>query len=375
MNACRLDISAKELDKLLDQLDANGIPANAPGAGPVYPYRMRPLRVDVRRAGQRPAVLSLAARALGAKWMSLVTATRVTAGTPCLVYLITIDGAWEPVPGRIASTRRLDANARLWEVHVTFDAPVDVVQYAAAAWRARVLVADDSRTVRELLPQMLAKHHADTIVVSNGRAAVEAATERFDLILLDVEMPELTGVEVVTKLRGDSYIWPIAVITAISDEENRYACMEAGCDAFLSKPPEADEIGHLVRFAKPRPQFSALLGDKNVHNLVNNYVTQLREQVQQIEAAFRTGQSQTLLSLARQIRADAPACGFPALAPLAHRVEVTVSSGFPASDLRRVLCRLLCHCLATRPIGEADGSPAEPGRCPQRQVSPASANG
>ena len=106
----------------------------------------------------------------------------------------------------------------------------------------KVLVADDSADIQMLVTRFLADVAADATVVSNGREAVETALAAmhqrrpFDLILMDLHMPELDGAEAVRTLRNAGLEQPIVALTASDDIGDRERCAAAGYSDFLVKP-------------------------------------------------------------------------------------------------------------------------------------------
>ena len=103
----------------------------------------------------------------------------------------------------------------------------------------RLLVVDDNRVNRLLLGRSLEQQGHSVAFAADGRLALEMlATERFDLVLLDVEMPELDGVAVLKQLAAEGRLLEMPVImTSALDEVERIAeCIDLGADDFLSKP-------------------------------------------------------------------------------------------------------------------------------------------
>jgi adenylate cyclase len=103
----------------------------------------------------------------------------------------------------------------------------------------RLLVVDDNRVNRLLLGRTLEQQGHTVAFAADGRRALEMlATERFDLVLLDVEMPELDGVAMLKQLAADGRLLEMPVImTSALDEVERIAeCIGLGADDFLSKP-------------------------------------------------------------------------------------------------------------------------------------------
>jgi len=114
--------------------------------------------------------------------------------------------------------------------------------------RLRVLVVDDVATNRLVLASMLAKHDCSITEHDNGANALDAVqTEPFDLVLSDIHMPELDGIELVAAIRrwetneGRARM-PVYAITADAFREQHDAYLAAGMDGVISKPFKAEEI-------------------------------------------------------------------------------------------------------------------------------------
>jgi CheY-like chemotaxis protein len=99
----------------------------------------------------------------------------------------------------------------------------------------RLLLADDQRSIRESLSRLLSRQNYHVVLAENGRKAVErASTEDFDLVLLDLSMPELDGWEAIKRIASLKPLLPIVVITAHSDQ--RRWVEPSGAWALLEKP-------------------------------------------------------------------------------------------------------------------------------------------
>jgi adenylate cyclase len=103
----------------------------------------------------------------------------------------------------------------------------------------RILVVDDNPTNIKILQTRLARNGYDIIVAGDGVEALAAAREQLpDLILLDIMMPKLDGLEVCRQLRADASFpfTPIILVTAMADTKDVVAGLEAGGDEYLTKP-------------------------------------------------------------------------------------------------------------------------------------------
>jgi CheY-like chemotaxis protein/nitrogen-specific signal transduction histidine kinase len=107
----------------------------------------------------------------------------------------------------------------------------------AAPESLRVLVADDAEEIRMLVEYYLVQAGAEVLLAEDGAQAVEIALrERPDLVLTDLEMPELNGIEVIRTLRSKGYDHVLVLLTAHPEGSETDLAIEAGCNAFLAKP-------------------------------------------------------------------------------------------------------------------------------------------
>jgi two-component system, sensor histidine kinase and response regulator len=134
---------------------------------------------------------------------------------------------------------------------------------APAASPLRILVAEDNEFNAQLLEQLLGRRGHDVRLAGNGRVALDlAGEEAFDLLLLDLHMPELNGFQVAQAVREREQAagghLPIIALTARSRKEDREQCLAAGMDDFLAKPIQAADlwaaIDRVVRVRDQRPK-------------------------------------------------------------------------------------------------------------------------
>jgi DNA-binding response OmpR family regulator len=106
-----------------------------------------------------------------------------------------------------------------------------------------VLVVDDDPAIREALDRALRLEGFEVSTGDDGEAALASVEERPpDVMVLDVMMPGLTGVEVVRRLRADGYELPICVLSARDELADRVEGLRAGADDYLVKPFELEEL-------------------------------------------------------------------------------------------------------------------------------------
>jgi len=112
---------------------------------------------------------------------------------------------------------------------------------------ARILVAEDDLKQAELIRRYLEREGHLTVVVHDGREAIDEARRRSpDLLVLDVMMPKVDGLDVCRVLRADGDV-PIIMLTARSTESDRIAGLDVGADDYITKPFSLRELAARVR--------------------------------------------------------------------------------------------------------------------------------
>ena len=119
---------------------------------------------------------------------------------------------------------------------------------------ARILVVDDEPAVTDLLAYNLRKAHYDVLVAADGQEALRLARGAApDLILLDLMLPELDGLEVCRELRKTSAV-PIIMVTARDEEVDRVVGLELGADDYIAKPFGVRELLARIKAVLRRTQ-------------------------------------------------------------------------------------------------------------------------
>lgn len=116
----------------------------------------------------------------------------------------------------------------------------------------QILVVEDDAPVRNLITTTLKAHNYRFITSTNGEGGVmEAASHNPDIILLDLGLPDIDGVEVITRIRSWSNV-PIIVISARSEDSDKIDALDAGADDYLTKPFSVDELLARLRVTQRR---------------------------------------------------------------------------------------------------------------------------
>ena len=111
-----------------------------------------------------------------------------------------------------------------------------------ADYKIRVLVVDDEETVRILLQRILQAAGYEAVIAANGKEALSVIADGgIDVVMLDIKMPGLSGVEVLGKISAD---WPdlcVIMVTAVADAQTAVTAMKLGAYDYITKPFDQDE--------------------------------------------------------------------------------------------------------------------------------------
>jgi CheY-like chemotaxis protein/HPt (histidine-containing phosphotransfer) domain-containing protein len=213
----------------------------------------------------------------------------------------------------------------------------------------RILVAEDNEVNQKLTLLLLGKMGYAADLAANGLEALEALRrERYDVILMDVEMPVMDGLEASRSIHRE---WPrnerprIIAMTANAMQGDRETCLAAGMDDYLSKPIHADELAaalarHAPQSAVPEVQEGDVLDDAAlghleaatgdpafVAELVDTFLQDSPALVASLRSAQQAGHAEELHRAAHTLKSNARTFGAAPLADLCQALERTASVG------------------------------------------------
>ena len=259
--------------------------------------------------------------------------------------------------GSLAGVRLLD---RPPEVRAAAERPAPSADERQAL-RGRILLAEDGLDARRLLARHLRAAGAEVETAENGLVACELALRAaeagapYDLILMDMQMPELDGYAAAARLRAAGYRGPIVALTAHAMEDERARCLGAGCDGFAAKPILRRTLIEVARAylapAGAAPLVSALAADAEIARLLDGFVGRLPERLGAMERALGARDLVGLADLAHQLKGAATGYGFPTITEAAAELEAVAAA---RGEVERALAALadVCRRAAARPAGE-----------------------
>jgi len=219
---------------------------------------------------------------------------------------------------------------------------------AAAAVRGTVLLVEDNTVNQQVAAAMLSKLGLKVVLASNGREAVERVREqRFDLVLMDCQMPEMDGYDATAAIRRlparRRARLPVVALTANAMQDDEQKCLDAGMDDFLAKPFTLQQLyARLVRWLPPtdeadsghaaavviNPQvLDSLHGldpsgsDGLVRKVLEIFLESAARGIDQIEDAIRGGDGHSLSRAAHTLKSGAANVGAEALSNFCRQLE------------------------------------------------------
>ncbi len=240
---------------------------------------------------------------------------------------------------------------------------------------SRILLAEDGADNQKLLSYYLREAGAEVTVVGNGRlarehalAAVEAG-QSFDVIVMDMQMPQLDGYGAAACLRSKNYPGAIVALTAHAMADDRSKCLAAGCTDYLTKPVNRTKLIQTLRRhldaaraasvasaagAAPAaitptpaitpgtivPQTKQPL-EPEVQHFLKSYVASLPEQVAQLADSAERGSLEELDRLSHELQGTAGQFGFDEIAALASRTQTSIRGSAPVEAVLSGISELI----------------------------------
>jgi PAS domain S-box-containing protein len=262
---------------------------------------------------------------------------------------------------------------RLLEPHEAMVVTREAVSDGSGDWQfspARVLVVDDGDETRELLQLVLEEVGLEVEGAENGRVGVDKArTGRFDVILMDMQMPVMDGYTATTILRKEGLQTPIVALTANAMKGFERECLEAGCTGYLTKPVDLDtlveELAKLLggkrgrsgepetpadhEVARERPErewagddtplVSRLASNPRFHATIEKFVCRLEEKLEAMQACWEARDFEELARLAHWLKGSAGTVGFDGFGGPAANLEL-LSKERKEGEIEAVLSEL-----------------------------------
>ena len=198
--------------------------------------------------------------------------------------------------------------------------------------KGRVLLTEDNIDNQRLISMYLKKLGADVTIANNGQEAIDIVRDNeFDLILMDMQMPVMNGIDATIFLRNQGYSKPVIALTANAMKEDVDACYKAGCDNFIQKPVIQHQFMKVISdYLQPAtvtdeqtsPIVSSLLAEEpDMIDLVERFVARLPVFIEKINLNYEKKDWDELRRNIHELKGTSGNFGFDELYKLVQNIE------------------------------------------------------
>ncbi len=238
--------------------------------------------------------------------------------------------------------------------------------------RGKIIVAEDNPDIQKLLRHFITGAGAEVEIVETGPAALQTAlNHESDLLILDMRLPEMSGIEVVKHLRLNGYIRPIVGLTAAGTDKEIRRFLESGCDDCAIKPISRIDLIRLLRkwlrqvkstftlsgtlpdgatgvetseirrsVENNSPIFSAFHNDPNMSEIIEGYVLALPEKHDTLMRALKAGDVARFKTVVHGLHGSGGGFGFQILSDIGEELENAIADGIQSKDLVKTMRKL-----------------------------------
>jgi PAS domain S-box-containing protein len=206
------------------------------------------------------------------------------------------------------------------------------IESSSESPKIKVLLAEDNDINRILIVTILTKNGIEVESVTDGAEAIRLTRIlRPDVVLMDMQMPEVDGYEATKILKADeeTRMIPIIALTASAMKTDEERCVAVGCDAYITKPVDTNELIETVtKFAEPKKTIGTTcryLSDAAVSYFINH----LSEEVTKTENALTDGDFEIIRDVGHNLKGSGAGYGFTEVSELGARLYEAAGNGSP----------------------------------------------
>lgn len=264
----------------------------------------------------------------------------------CFVELPNLNGEHVRIIGTVRRCEYLADG--MHEIGIQFEKPIAIDDHIRLMQALRILVVDDDAAARRLAIHHLSSINATIHEAENGKAAVACVNSHpIDLILMDLDMPELNGIEAIRHIRAADFSGKIAAVTAAMNPAEHEYCLLAGADTIVKKPFIKLSFDALLAALNRPPVTSDYIADPKLNDRIRAFIGRTPRIVRHLQELFiadshKTG---TFAKLVKAVENDAGANGFSQLSETAGHLYSILSYNLDKYAVTKGLIETLNACL------------------------------
>lgn len=360
-------MKAAELQKLHEELEAASQAGTHARKCIRLDYVQLSVRVEMHQPGGATISLSYAARNISSEGLGILHNSYVHPNTRCIVFLKHRDG--REVPIEASAVRCRHVKGLIHEVGIRFKAPINVRDFLnvdpmegsftlehvdPTKLSGSLLHIEDSPMDRRLVRHYLAETALNIVSVESGKAALERIAEGFDAIVVDNDLADMTGIELVQTLRAQGIAVPIIMLTADTRPVAKEGARSAKVSAIIPKPTtKAVMLQALAEFLiidntgateTGGAVVSVLSPGDPTFKFVPEFIEELKQFAEKINKAVATDDTATARRICYQLKGAAPALGFVTIGEAANTAMLSLDAGQGISESGKQLRQLVGLC-------------------------------
>ncbi len=193
----------------------------------------------------------------------------------------------------------------------------------------RILLVEDGIDNQVLIKTILKNSGAEVCLAENGKIAIEKASmEQFDIILMDMQMPEMDGYEATRLLRSEGFEKPILALTANTSQDDQDSSINAGCNDVMTKPVRKQKlIDAVYNYAVGNGTGSVegvesdFADDPDLAEVIEDFVSGLDSQLKEMRAALNNSCFDELKRMAHQLKGAGGSYGYQGITEASRGLE------------------------------------------------------
>ncbi len=356
-----------ELQKLHEELEAASQGGQHARKCIRLDYVQMAVRVEMHQAGGATISLQYAARNISSEGLGILHNSYVHPGTRCIVFLKHRDGREMPIEASAVRCRHV--KGLIHEVGLRFKTPINVRDFLnvdpmegsftlehvdPTKLRGTLLHVEDSAMDRRLVRHYLSETSLDIVSVETGKAAMERIGDGFDVIIVDNDLSDMTGIDLVQTLRAQGIAVPIIMLTADARPAAKEGARNAKVSAIIPKPTNKNQmlqaiaefliIDNTGTNETGGAVITSLAPEDPTFKFVAEFIEELKQFGEKVTKAVATDDATTARRICYQIKGAAPALGFASIGDAANAAMISLDSTQSVAESGKQLRQLVSLC-------------------------------